>query len=138
MVKERMDLLELVNCLLVRPPTSTSGFRVYCVRRMNSTSRQRTIHSTRIKNCSLREAYPTREWEEKARAAIRECDVVIVLIGEDTHNATGVRTEVDLARGLGKPVFQVRPQKRAYSGLSDLEKPIPGKWKRINKKLDAL
>ncbi len=34
MVKERMDLLELVNCLLVRPPTSTSGFRVYCVRRM--------------------------------------------------------------------------------------------------------
>ena len=34
MVKERMDLLELVNCLLVRPTTSTSGFRVYCVRRM--------------------------------------------------------------------------------------------------------
>ena len=92
----------------------------------------------RIKNCSLREAYPTREWEEKARAAIRECDVVIVLIGEDTHNAPGVRTEVDLARGLGKPVFQVKPQKRPYGGLSDLDKPIPGKWKRINKKLDAL
>ena len=29
MVKERMDLLELVNCLLVRPPTSTAVFRVY-------------------------------------------------------------------------------------------------------------
>ena len=92
----------------------------------------------RIKNCSLREAYPTREWEEKAKAAIRECHGVIVLIGEDTHTASGVRTEVGLARGLRKPIFQVRPQKRPYGGLSDLEEPIPWRWKRINKKLDAL
>ena len=60
----------------------------------------------RIKNCSLREAYPTREWEEKAKAAIRECHGVIVLIGEDTHTASGVRTEVGLARGLRKPIFR--------------------------------
>ena len=92
----------------------------------------------RIKNCSLREAYPTEKWRRKARAAIRECDVVIVLIGADTHNASGVRTEVDIARELQKPVFQVRPQKRPYGGLLDLEKPIPGKWKAINKKLDEL
>lgn len=90
----------------------------------------------RVKNCSLNEAYPTQEWKGKARAAIRECDVVIVLIGEDTHNASGVRTEVDMARSFGKSVFQIRPQKRHYSGLSDLEKPIPGKWKCINEKLD--
>ena len=92
----------------------------------------------RIKNCSLREAYPTQKWKDKARVAIRECDVVIVLIGEDTHNAQGVRTEVDMARGLGRPIFQVRPQKRPFGGLSDLEEPIPGKWKWINKKLDEI
>ena len=92
----------------------------------------------RIKNCSLKEAYPTREWEEKAKVAIDECDVVIVLIDQDTHNASGVRTEVKLARGLRKPIFQVRPHNRPYSGVSDLEDPIRWRWKFINEKLDAL
>ena len=45
----------------------------------------------RVKNCSLREAYPTEEWKREAREAIRGCNVAIVLIGEDTHNASGVR-----------------------------------------------
>lgn len=92
----------------------------------------------RIKNCSLREAYPTQEWVDRAEAAIRECDVVIVLIGQDTHNAPGVRTEADIARRLNRPIFQVRPQDRPYSGLSDLGEPIPWRWRRINEKLDAL
>ncbi len=51
----------------------------------------------RIRNCSLREAYPTEEWKGKARAAILDCDVVILLVGQDTHNAPGVLTEVRIA-----------------------------------------
>ena len=85
----------------------------------------------RIEDCSLSEAYKTPEWKAKARAAIRQCDAVIVLIGEDTHSAPGVRTEVDIAQNLKKPILQVRPRKRSYPGLHGLDEPLPWKWKRI-------
>ena len=91
----------------------------------------------RVRNFSLREAYPTNEWQGKARAAISECDLVIILIGPDTHNAPGVATEVSIARSLGKPIFQVKPRKRTYSGVGDIEK-IPWRWQRINRKINEL
>ena len=47
---------------------------------------------------SLNESYPDEVWKNKARAAIRECDAVIILIGPDTHNAQGVIVETDMAR----------------------------------------
>ena len=59
----------------------------------------------RIKNFSLNEAYPDETWKNKARNAIRGCDVVLVLIGEDTHNAPGVIIETDMARSLNKPLI---------------------------------
>ena len=92
----------------------------------------------RVRNCSLREAYPEEEWKREARDAIQVCDVVIVLIGEDTHNAPGVRTEVDMARSFGKPTFQVRPQKRPYPGVAGIADPIPWRWQRINRRLDEI
>ncbi len=92
----------------------------------------------RIRNRSLNEAYPDDEWKQKARNAIDECDVVIVLVGEDTHNAQGVIVETDIARSLKKPTFQVRNQKSNYRGLTRLDEPIPWKWDLINAKLDAI
>lgn len=92
----------------------------------------------RVRNCSLNKAYPTEEWKAKAREAIGECDVVIVLIGQDTHNAEGVKVETDIARSLGKPIFQIRPQKRPYNGVPYLDAPIPWKWTRIEGKLKEL
>ena len=77
-------------------------------------------------------------WKNKAREAIRECDVVLVLIGQDTHNAPGVIVETDMARSLDKPVIQIRPQGRTYKGLTRLDEPIPWRWKTINAGLDAL
>lgn len=79
----------------------------------------------RIRDKSLHESYPTNEWKGKAREAIRQCDVVIVLIGQDTHEAPGVKVETDIARSLGKPVFQIKPQKRPYQGVPYLDAPIP-------------
>ncbi len=99
-------------------------------------AKTRTQH--RVRNCSLREAYPTQEWKDRAREAIHECDIVIVLVGQDTHNAPGVRDEVDIARSLRKPVFQIRRRKDNYTGVSGLESPIPWRWKRINQKIDEL
>ena len=92
----------------------------------------------RIKNCSLNEAYPDERWRNMAQEAIRGCDVVLVLIGEDTHNAPGVIIETDMARSLNKPVIQIRPQGRTYKGLTRLDEPIAWKWKTINARLDAL
>ena len=92
----------------------------------------------RIVNKSLNESYPNEYWQQKARKAIEECDVVVVLIGQDTHNAPGIKTELRIARKLNKPIFQVRPQGRTYTGVQSLGEPIPWKWKDINEELDAI
>ena len=52
---------------------------------------QQTKH--RIANCSLNESYPDETWKGKARNSIHQCDVVVVLIGEDTHDSSGVIVE---------------------------------------------
>ena len=76
----------------------------------NFYAQAKELNTHRVRNFSLNEAYPDAEWVEKARSAIKECDVVIVLVGADTHNAPGVRTEVKIARDMGKPILQVRPR----------------------------
>ena len=92
----------------------------------------------RILDCSLHESYPDEEWKNKARAAIRPCDVVVVLIGQDTHNAQGVVVETNTACSFGKPIIQIRPRHRPYNGLTRLEEPIPWRWPTINAKLDDI
>ena len=99
-------------------------------------ARKYTQH--RIRNSSLKEAYPDDAWKNKARAAIRECDVVVVLIGQDTHNAQGVIVETDMARSFKKPIIQIRPRGRSYNGLTRLDAPITWKWKTINAKLNEI
>ena len=99
-------------------------------------AKQETTH--RIRDCSLHESYPDEAWKNKARDAIRQCDAVVVLIGQDTHEAPGVIVETDMARSLRKPVIQVRPQVRPYNGLTRLGEPIPWRWSRINAELDAI
>ncbi len=99
-------------------------------------AKEETNH--RIRDCSLHESYPDEFWKNKARDAIRRCDVVVVLIGQDTHNAQGVIDETDIARSLHKPIIQVRPQRRPYNGLTRLREPIRWRWKTINARLDAI
>ena len=96
-------------------------------------AKQETKH--RILDCSPHESYPDEAWRRKARNAISRCDVVVVLIGQDTHNAPGVIVETDMARTMRKPVIQVRPQGTPYAGLTRLGEPIPWRWSRINSEL---
>ena len=95
-----------------------------------------TLHS--IRNCSLNEAYPDQGWKNKAREAVAVCDVVVILIGENTHNAPGVKVESDIALRLKRPIIQIRPQGRPYKGLTTLGDPITWKWKNISAKLDSI
>ncbi len=99
-------------------------------------AKTRTPH--RVRDSSLKESYEEKEWEDKARKAIQKCDIVIILVGQDTHNAPGVNTELEIAQQLGKDFFQVVPKKRTYKGVPEIDDPIRWKWKRINKKIDEV
>jgi hypothetical protein len=57
---------------------------------------------------SLKEAAPENSWEDKARKAIARSELVIVLVGEDTHKAHGVLKEIKMARDLGRKVIQIK------------------------------
>ena len=57
-------------------------------------ARDQTQH--RVGNSSLNKEYPDEDWKNRAGQAIRECDVVFVLVGQDTHNAPGVLVETDM------------------------------------------
>ena len=95
----------------------------------------------RILNCSLNQEYPDETWKKKAREAIKECDVVLVLVGQDTHNAPGVLVETDMARSLGKPTIQILSEKARrnnYRGVRSIKDRIPWKWDNIKKRLDEL
>ena len=105
----------------------------------NNFFRQAETNTThRIENSSLNARYESDEWKGRARDAIRGCDVVIVLIGRDTHNAPGVIVETDIARSLGKPIIQIKPRRRTYQGLTRLDDPIPWKWTRIIRELNQI
>lgn len=56
---------------------------------------------------SLKEAAPERSWKEKAKARIAQADIVLVIAGEHTHRAPGVRAEVEMAREARVPIVQM-------------------------------
>lgn len=56
---------------------------------------------------SLKEAAPERDWEKKARAAIGRAEIVLVMVGAQTHKAHGVLKEVAMARDAGVKIVQI-------------------------------
>ena len=102
-------------------------------------AREQSQH--RVRNCSLNQAYPDEAWKNKARQAIRECDVVLVLVGQNTHNASGVLVETDMARSMQKPTIQVlsaKARRNNYEGVPHLEDRIQWKWNAVNRRLNGL
>ena len=91
-----------------------------------------------IRNYSLDKVHPPDNWQEKAEANIRRSKIVIVVVGQDTHNAPGVDEEVKIAKRLGKPIFQIQPQQQNYGGVDGAGEIIPWKWDKIDAKIDEL
>ncbi len=60
-----------------------------------------------IKDRSIKEPL-TGDWKDKVRRRMDNVDVVIVLCGEHTHQATGVRDEVSIAQEKKKPYFLLK------------------------------
>lgn len=50
---------------------------------------------------------PQKEWEDLIKAKINKCDFLIVLVGKQTSNATGVIKEIEFARVQNIPIFGV-------------------------------
>ena len=79
---------------------------------------------------SLQEHRRDEAWLSEAQRQIDLCDVFIVLLGRNTHNASGVRKEVNIARGLNKNRFQLRPQGKNYSRIRSAGEVVV--WKQKN------
>ncbi len=56
---------------------------------------------------SMKEAAPQRNWEEVAERRIKQCDIVLVMVGRYTHKASGVLKEVQMARKHNVPIAQI-------------------------------
>jgi hypothetical protein len=59
-----------------------------------------------ISDTSIKEASP--DWKAKARARVKNSDVVAVICGASTHTASGVAAEVTIAQEEKKPYFLLR------------------------------
>ena len=90
----------------------------------------------RIIDKSLNEAYhPDKEWLKKARALIKQSDIVITVIGQDTHNAPGVEKEATVAGQLYKQRFQLRSKHSTGGEVAGAGDVIPWKWPQIDAKI---
>ena len=84
---------------------------------------------------SLPSAQHDERWRREARGRIGESEVVIVLLGPDTHSAPGVKDELSLAGEVRCPVVQLMPQNKDY-GLAAKDGAVcEYKWKTINEML---
>lgn len=95
------------------------------------------LHSQyKIIDCSLDEPYhPDERWLEKARKQIKLADIVIVLLGQDTHNAPGIIKEAGEANKIKKRIFQIRPKNRPSGSVPGAGDVIPWDWKKIDAKI---
>lgn len=85
---------------------------------------------------SLKEAAPERNWEAKARAAIARSDIVIVMVGNDTHRAGGVLKEITMAREAGVQVVQVIGYKDGdYTPVPNAGRLYAWNWQNLKKLL---
>ncbi|HKB45389.1 MAG TPA: TIR domain-containing protein [Chitinophagaceae bacterium] len=60
-----------------------------------------------IEDWSSKNHLPQREWEKLIEDKIKKCNILIVLVGNDTCIATGVEKEIAFAKRNSIPIFGV-------------------------------
>ena len=89
-----------------------------------------------VVDTSLKEAAPMKTWEDKARAAIKRSDIVLVMVGPNTHKAPGVLKEVAMARDEGIPIVQVIGYKDGnYTAVPNAGRLYAWSWDNLKKLL---
>ncbi len=84
---------------------------------------------------SLPAAQHDEKWRREARERIEAANVVIVLLGPDTHSANGVKDELSLAGEVRRPVVQLMPQNKSYGLVARDGAICTYKWEAINRML---
>ena len=85
---------------------------------------------------SLKEAAPMKTWEDKARAAIKRSDIVVVMVGPSTYKAPGVLKEVGMARDEKIPIVQVIGYKNGnYTAVPNAGRLHAWNWDNLKKLL---
>ena len=60
-----------------------------------------------VADWSMKEAAPQRNWEDEAESRIKRSDLVLVMVGPETHKAPGVLKEVEMAQRNNIRIVQV-------------------------------
>lgn len=85
-----------------------------------------------VVDTSLKEAAPMKTWEDKARAAIKRSDIVIVMVGPNTYRAPGVLKEVKMAREESVKIVQVIGYKDGdYTAVPDAGRLYTWNWENL-------
>ena len=84
---------------------------------------------------SLPSAQHDQRWTQKAREGIAAAEVVIVLLGPDTHNAPGVKDELSLAGEARRSVVQLMPRGKNYGLVAKNGAVCEYRWDTINRML---
>lgn len=87
-----------------------------------------------VVDTSLKEAAPMKTWEDKARAAIKRSDIVVVMVGPNTYKAPGVLQEVKMAREEQIPIVQIIGYKDGdYTAVPDAGRLYAWNWENLKK-----
>lgn len=85
---------------------------------------------------SLKEAAPQSDWEQKARSAIKRSEIVLVMVGKDTYQASGVLKEVRFADELNIKVVQIIGKKDvSYTRVPNAGVLYSWSWENLKKLL---
>jgi hypothetical protein len=88
-----------------------------------------------IADWSLPEEAPEPEWLAKAEARIRLADVMVVMLGFNTHQAPGVLKEVAAAQRLRLPMFQLQSQERRSRAVTGAGPVVVWTWENLQAEL---
>ena len=88
-----------------------------------------------LKDKSLPAAEHDDRWRRAVKERMKVSDVVVVLLGPDTHNAPGVKDELSLAGEVGCPVIQLMPQGQNYGLVGKYRAVCEYRWTAVNQML---
>ncbi|WP_163998926.1 TIR domain-containing protein [Pyxidicoccus caerfyrddinensis] len=74
---------------------------------------------------SLREDLDDATWKKHVRRLIQNSDLLVLLIGEETHLAHGASWEVGCARKLSLPIFGMQIRRDSPGRIPDCMRRIP-------------
>ena len=89
-----------------------------------------------VADWSMKEAAPQRNWEDEAESRIKRSDLVLVMVGPETHKAPGVLKEVEMARRNNIRIVQVIGYKDGnYTAVPNAGQLYSWNWDNLKKLL---